>query len=454
VCREYSEPIDLFDRHLYEKGSLVLHLLRRELGDEVFWAGVGRYAGSHGAGSVTTHDLQRALEQVSGRSLDRLFDERVRRAGHPELKVKVSWEDKQLLVQWSQTQTGPAYELCLEFELSKKGGKVERHRTESSERHVSVSLPMAERPDYVAIDPDLRIVGDLVVEAPAEMLRQQLQQGSSQRVRRTAARLLSNKHDFKSASVLAHTLHDEKAPWPVRAACAGTLGKLHHPAALSALSTAASAQSAETRAAVAEALGQWRGEAAAAVLIELLSDRSYLVSATATLALGKTGSDKAKAALQKQLEEKSWGDVVASAAVDGMAELKDPKLAAVVKLKTEYGTPTRARRSAVLALARLARNADTRSHLEQLLQDPHPHFRMGVVAGLEEVGDTKSRGILATQLERETDGRVVRRIREAMTKLDRGRPNREVLDKIAKLERNLTDLQGRLATLEAKKKGK
>ncbi|HEY5955356.1 MAG TPA: M1 family metallopeptidase, partial [Polyangiaceae bacterium] len=35
VCREYQAPIDLFDRHLYEKGSLVLHMLRRRLGDSV-----------------------------------------------------------------------------------------------------------------------------------------------------------------------------------------------------------------------------------------------------------------------------------------------------------------------------------------------------------------------------------------------------------------------------------
>lgn len=108
----------------------------------------------------------------------------------------------------------------------------------------------------------------------------------------------------------------------------------------------------------------------------------------------------------------------------------------------------------MVALARLSRNADTRSHLGQLLLDPHPHFRMGVVAALEEFGDGKARGMLAGQLDRETDGRVVRRIREAIAKLDRGRSNREVLDKVAELDRKLTELQARLSTLEAKKKGK
>ena len=38
VCHDYDAPIDLFDRHLYEKGGLVLHMLRRELGDDAVLA--------------------------------------------------------------------------------------------------------------------------------------------------------------------------------------------------------------------------------------------------------------------------------------------------------------------------------------------------------------------------------------------------------------------------------
>ena len=89
MCRDYEEPIDLFDRHLYEKGGLVLHMLRRELGDETFWRGVNRYLVRHAGGIVETNDLMRALEEVSGRSLERFFDQWVYRPGHPELKVKI-----------------------------------------------------------------------------------------------------------------------------------------------------------------------------------------------------------------------------------------------------------------------------------------------------------------------------------------------------------------------------
>src|SRR5262249_30993351 len=74
VCQDYQAPIDIFDRHLYEKAACVLHLLRRDLGDDVFWAGVNTYLTRHAKGVVETRDFMRAMEDVSGRSLERFFE--------------------------------------------------------------------------------------------------------------------------------------------------------------------------------------------------------------------------------------------------------------------------------------------------------------------------------------------------------------------------------------------
>ncbi|HEX3343397.1 MAG TPA: M1 family metallopeptidase, partial [Polyangiaceae bacterium] len=75
VCQDYDSPLDLFDRHLYEKGALVLHALRAEVGTALFWRGVRSYLASHARGVVETRDLQRAMEDVSGRSLGRFFEQ-------------------------------------------------------------------------------------------------------------------------------------------------------------------------------------------------------------------------------------------------------------------------------------------------------------------------------------------------------------------------------------------
>src|SRR5260370_2530458 len=89
VCQDYEAPIDVFDRHLYEKGGLVLHMLRTMLGDDVFWRSVNAYLTKHARSIVETRDLMRALEDVSGRGLAQFFEQWVYRPGHPGLQGTV-----------------------------------------------------------------------------------------------------------------------------------------------------------------------------------------------------------------------------------------------------------------------------------------------------------------------------------------------------------------------------
>jgi aminopeptidase N len=59
----------------YSKGALFMDHLRTTLGDAVFWSGLRRYTRTHARGTVTSIDLQRAMEAASGRDLHPLFVE-------------------------------------------------------------------------------------------------------------------------------------------------------------------------------------------------------------------------------------------------------------------------------------------------------------------------------------------------------------------------------------------
>jgi aminopeptidase N len=73
VFDDWSRP-SADDRSIvYDKGAYVVHLLRAELGDEVFWTGLRRYTQSNWGRSVATHDFQEAMEQASSRDLDAFF---------------------------------------------------------------------------------------------------------------------------------------------------------------------------------------------------------------------------------------------------------------------------------------------------------------------------------------------------------------------------------------------
>jgi aminopeptidase N len=458
VCRDYEQPIDLFDRHLYEKGGLVLHMLRRELGDETFWRGVNRYLLRHAGGIVETSDLQRALEEVSGRSLERFFDQWVYRPGHPQLKVKIVWDDGLLSIQVRQAQKPGATAIFgyeIEVEIGKKDGTTERHRKSTTEATDALVVALAERPAWVAFDPELRVASDVTIEAPADMLQKQLELGTSARTRWMAAEALARRDDPATVLALGRALAKSGDAWMVRAEAARALGKIRGEASFRLLEKHVRDAHPKVRRAVVAALGGFRRPEAGRLVRSLVGkDKSYVVDAEACRALGRTRQPGALEPLLRSLDRKSWADVVRAGALDGLASLREERALPAVIERTRYGIPTRGRRAAISALARLGDSRKVREHLEDLLDDDDPHLRIDVVSALLSVGDARARGALRRRLDHELDGRVTRRIREALRDLGDSlvTERKRLSDDLEALRSELTEMKTRLSRVEARGK--
>lgn len=101
----YADAEDLFDAHSYNKGGLVLHMLRRQLGDAAFFKSLNLYLSQHAFQAVEAHDLRLAMEQVSGQDLNGFFNQWFFAKGHPDLKIEVDYsQPKNLLLRFSQVQ--------------------------------------------------------------------------------------------------------------------------------------------------------------------------------------------------------------------------------------------------------------------------------------------------------------------------------------------------------------
>jgi aminopeptidase N len=105
VTHVYREAIELYDRHLYEKGSCVYHMIRAELGDELFFKAIANFVRDNAHQTVETVDLLRVIEKTTGRNLLFLFDQYVYRGGHPDYKVSYSWDGDSNLAKVTVTQT-------------------------------------------------------------------------------------------------------------------------------------------------------------------------------------------------------------------------------------------------------------------------------------------------------------------------------------------------------------
>ena len=68
---------------VYEKGAMVLHMLRRTIGDEHFMNALSGFCRKNAGRLVTTEDFEAAVEAVAGREMDWFFDQWIRRTGYP-----------------------------------------------------------------------------------------------------------------------------------------------------------------------------------------------------------------------------------------------------------------------------------------------------------------------------------------------------------------------------------
>jgi len=126
----YADAEDMFDAHSYNKGGVVLHMLRRHLGDEAFFKGLTLYLNTHAFGSVEAHDLRLALEKVSGQDLNWFFNQWFFDKGHPELDIEVDYSQPEnilvTLTQVQDTYEGPVFQLPIPLSWYQEGERFTR----------------------------------------------------------------------------------------------------------------------------------------------------------------------------------------------------------------------------------------------------------------------------------------------------------------------------------------
>ncbi len=467
VCNRYRHPIELFDRHLYEKGSLVLHMLRRVTGDELFFKSLNLYCTRHRGANVITQDLQRAFEDATGRNLDFFFDQWVYKEGHPEIEVTSSFDDKKKLLSVTVKQThktgdtiASAFSFPVTIALMDADGKETRHRVEIKEREQGFTFAIDKAPKSVRFDPQHDILKTLKHKRGREALEVALRHAPEAIGRANAARELGNEGSPQATAALRDAMLTDRF-WGVQADAATALGAIRTTAALDALIEGLKLPHPKARRAVVRALGNFRGDArAASALADIVAagDASYFVEAEAVLALGKTRDERAFAHLTEALKRDSYLDVIRTHAIAGMAELRDERAVNVARELSAYGKPARARVAAVGALARFAalkenRRIEILDFMAPLVDDREFMMRMRIPSAFAEIGDQRALPALHRLADRDLDGRIERHandaiasISEGRTRVEEGQRLREDLDK---LRDDNKKLQERLEKVEA-----
>jgi aminopeptidase N len=152
---ETGDLFKLLNANNYQKGAWVLHMLRTELGDEVFFRGIRRYYDAHRGALASTEDLRAAFEKASGKSLEEFFACWIYGVGHPRYELTWRWNErtKRLRVVLNQTQSEPAFPNTVTVQVV-NGNSKRRITIKPDNKHAAQEIKLDAAPTSLVVDPD------------------------------------------------------------------------------------------------------------------------------------------------------------------------------------------------------------------------------------------------------------------------------------------------------------
>lgn len=484
VTNVYREAIELYDRHLYEKGACVYHMIRGMLGEELFDKFIHTFINKNAHKTVETIDLLRAIEESTGYNLSPLFDQYVFKGGHPDFKINYSWDNDSNLaiVSIKQTQAkekdGKFIDLFdlkipLAFGFLKEGENpvLNTVSLKLNKLEQVFYFPLENKPDFISFDVGNYHLKTVKLEYGFTELKNQLNHDADVISRIYATIAIGKKGNLEAVKALESALENERF-WGVKVEIVKQLGKIKLNQAMEVLINHLDDKNPKVRKAIVEALTHHKNEASYHALKNLVinGDASYYVESSAISGLGKltTGSleDKQEEViplLEQILTEKSgWNEVIRSSAINALSHLKtNEKAVDIIAKYTQLGTPQPLRLSAIRSLGSIAKGQKPDKltfileKFESMMSDTFFLTQMSLIGGLGQIEDSQAISLLTNLADTTPDGRVKRRAEEAIngvrSKLGKDKTLKDLQQAMDKLKEENQDLQSRLAKLETTK---
>lgn len=480
VTHVYREAIELYDRHIYEKGSCVYHMIRTELGEELFWTAMQTFVQDHAHQTVETVDLLRSIEKATGRNLTFLFDQYVYRGGYPDFKVAYSWDEDGKLAKVTVTQTQASHDHQDLFDLKipigcgyhQDNSTLKTFTVRIHEREQSFYFPLTDKPDFISFDVGNNYLKNVVLEYPIPELKAQLEFDPHPVSRIYAAEALAKKGGLEATKALSAAL-EKDVFWGVRVEVAKNLAEIKLDQAFDGLVSGLQAQNTFVRRSVIESLSQIKTHSSYKAVKRFVEDgdASYYVEAAACNAIGaiasgnlddKPNSEKVIKLLKSVLETRAgWNEIVRSGAIAGLAEFKSSETALNVLLEyTKLGISQALRLSAIKALGKISigqTSVNIERVLDRLTEISKETFfltQVAVVTALGKMETPKAISILQALANQTADGRVRRYAEEEISKVEKNiGPEKSLLqmrEELNQLKQQNQELKSRLENLEAK----
>ncbi len=150
---------ELLNTNCYQKGEWILHMLRRELGEQAFWQGVRNYYAKYRDGNADTDDFRVLMEQASGKNLRQFFTQWTLTPGHPRLNVAWRYDSAKKVVSMKVVQMQSAvFAIPLELEMDSVP-----HTVQLKERVTELEIESMTSPAKIVFDPNVGLLATFEV---------------------------------------------------------------------------------------------------------------------------------------------------------------------------------------------------------------------------------------------------------------------------------------------------
>jgi len=161
VVDSVSPYMDLLNTNSYQKGSWVLHMLRRQLGDSVFKKCIRKYYETYAGKNADTRDLQKIFESVSGKSFEKFFTQWLYTAEN--LRLDIRWKynksKKNIAITVKQLQSSGNFEFPLEILIQESTTSIPKRMIRTISKNSETFLfPVQSKPIRFEIDPNVSLL--------------------------------------------------------------------------------------------------------------------------------------------------------------------------------------------------------------------------------------------------------------------------------------------------------
>jgi hypothetical protein len=151
--------VRVFRALVYNKGAAVLHMLRRLLGDDTFFAGLRRFYIDRRYQKAGTEDLERALEAESGRVLDRFFERWIYGTETPRIRYSTTVGNGVVIVRFEQA-ADLVFDLPVTVTITYANGRTADVVVPVTEAVVERSIPATDLVRQVQVNRDAAAIAE------------------------------------------------------------------------------------------------------------------------------------------------------------------------------------------------------------------------------------------------------------------------------------------------------